>query len=409
MKNTAAAMKMREITEDNVPPWVSNNQFEMAVCKHCDAWRFPNEPKGHCCGNGRVKLEKPKLPEELQKLFGKQQFRQTIRRFNNAFAFTSMGCDNEVIQKNGWTPNVKIQGKIYHRLGAFQAEPGQQPKFSQIYFFDKDEEKELDRRMAVSRGRTHKGGLPCRHDETPSLGSDLNKDDMRTIQRILHEVNPFVESYNHLLSLPEEEISEYKLVLRRDKKPKEAHPRTYNEPYTNTEIALIAPGDSTQPSDIIVHRKGGGVWRISEYNRCYDALHYVLLFPHGEDGWNGDLWAGGRRISPIQYYCYRTQIRKNDFNSVLRGAKLSQQYLCDVFHKAEKWKLNWVKNNQKQIKAEKYAGLYDAIANNENPGHQGVKVTVCPPSIVGGERWYVEHFQDAIAVVRNYGKVRVLW
>ena len=80
-----------------------------------------------------------------------------------------------------------------------------------------------------------------------------------------------------------------------------------------------------------------------------------------------------------------------------------------MFHKAEKWKLNWVKNNQKQIKAEKYSGLYDAISNNENPGHQGVKVTVCPPSIVGGERWYVEHFQDAIAVVRNYGKVRVLW
>ena len=74
MKNTAAAMNMREITEANVPPWVSNNQFEMAVCKHCDAWRFPNEPKGHCCGNGRVKLEKPKLPEELQKLFEKQQF-----------------------------------------------------------------------------------------------------------------------------------------------------------------------------------------------------------------------------------------------------------------------------------------------------------------------------------------------
>ena len=88
----------------------------------------------------------------MKVLFEKKQFRQTIRRFNNAFAFTSMGCDNEVIQKNGWTPNVRIQGKIYHRIGAFNAEPGQQPKFSQIYFHDQSEEDELNRRIEASKG-----------------------------------------------------------------------------------------------------------------------------------------------------------------------------------------------------------------------------------------------------------------
>ena len=51
-----------------------------------------------------------------------------------------MGCDDEIVQKNGWTPNVKIQGKIYHRISAFKPEQGQLPKFGQIYFYDQDEE-----------------------------------------------------------------------------------------------------------------------------------------------------------------------------------------------------------------------------------------------------------------------------
>ena len=416
MKKTAANTNIRGVRDSNVPDWVTNNEFDLSVCKFCDALRFPNEPKGHCCGNGRIKLEKPKIPEEMKVLFEKKQFRQTIRRFNNAFAFTSMGCDNEVIQKNGWTPNVRIQGKIYHRIGAFNAEPGQQPKFSQIYFHDQSEEDELNRRIEASKGHRlgkgsfknppiQKGGLPQPCNEEASSNQTLNKDDMLTVQRILHKVNPFVKSYKAVSSLDEDTISDVKLVLRRDKKPKKEHHRRYNEPESNTEIALIALNDATQPADIIIHRIGGGVWRISELNRCYDALHYVILFPYGEDGWNGDLRAGKRRISPTQFYCYRTQIRKNHFNSALRGGKLSQQYFCDMFYRAEKWKLNWVRSNQSQIKAEKYAGLHDAIANDDDLQRMGFRL-ILPPTIIGSPRWYVEHFQDAMAVVRNYGKVR---
>ena len=428
MKRSATAMNMRDITEENVPEWIYIDECESAICPHCDAFRFGNEPRGHCCGNGRINLPKPKMPEELKKLLEKKDFRQTIRRFNNAFAFTSMGCDDEIVQKNGWTPNVKIQGKIYHRISAFQPESGQQPKFGQIYFYDQDEEneeqfreneqkrkeneakrreKELERRIQVSKGPTHKGGLPRRNDGTPSSGSGLNEDDMRTVQDLLHKINPFVHSYKAVSKLDPTTIVDKRLVLRRDKKPAKAHNRQYNLPQATNEIAIIAMKDNLQPSDVIIHKQGGGIWRISELNRCYDPLHYVLLFPYGEDGWNGDMRVGNKRISPIQFYCYRTQIRGNDFNSVLRGAKLSQQYLCDMFHKAEKWKLNWVKNNQTQIKAEKCNGLYDAIANDEDVKRKGIRI-VCPPSIIGGQRWYIEHFQDAIAVVRNKGKVRKL-
>ena len=271
---------------------------------------------------------------------------------------------------------------------------------------------EFQRIQTVPRSLTFgpqvfKGGLPRRNDGTPSSGSGLNEDDMRTVQNVLHKVNPFVHSYKAVSQLDPKTIADKRLVFRRDKKPARAHNRKYNLPEATNEIAIITKDIKLEPSDVIVHKQGGGIWRISEFNRCYDPLHYVLLFPYGEDGWNGDIRVGNKRISPIQFYCYRTQIRENDFNSVLRGAKLSQQYFCDMFHMAEKWKLNWVKNNQTQIKAEKYNGLYDAIANDEDVKRKGIRI-VCPPSIIGGQRWYIEHFQDAIAVVRNKGKVRKL-
>ena len=416
MKRSATSMNMRDIREDSVPDWIYTEECQREMCPHCDALRFCNEPRGHCCGNGRIKLPEPKMPEELMRLYEKKDFRTRIRRYNNSNAFTSMGCDDEIVQKNGWTPNVKIRGNMYHRISAIQPEPGQQPKFGQIFFYDQDEvdeenrrEKELKRRIEVSKGPTRKGKLSHHNDGNPSLVSNLNVDDMRIIQDVLHKVNPFVHSYKAVLQLDPNTITEKRLVLRRDKKPSRAHNRTYNMPQATNEIAIITKDDKLEPSDIIVHKKGGGIWRISEWNRCYDPLHYVLLFPHGEDGWHGDMWKGGRRISPTQFYNYRFQIRPNESNNALHGAKLTQQYMCDTFYKSEKWKLNWVKSKkgQKQCKAEKYSGLHDAISNDEDLKRKGTRI-VCPPSIIGSPRWYVEQFQDAMAVVRNYGKVRKL-
>jgi len=40
-------------------------------------------------------------------------------------------------------------------------------------------------------------------------------------------------------------------------------------------------GDSN-PRDIRVRAKGGGLWRISDAHYAYDPLHFVLFHPHGE-------------------------------------------------------------------------------------------------------------------------------
>ncbi|GAA0147543.1 hypothetical protein LIER_07216 [Lithospermum erythrorhizon] len=67
--------------------------------------------------------------------------------------------------------------------------------------------------------------------------------------------------------------------------------RTYNKP-TSTEVAGIwienEAGDynNSDLSDIRVYTKSGRSHRVYYYYECYDPLHYVLMFPNGEPGWN---------------------------------------------------------------------------------------------------------------------------
>ena len=86
----------------------------------------------------------------------------------------------------------------------------------------------------------------------------------------------------------------------------------------------------------------------------------------------------------------------------MRCRRLTQQYACDQYAKPEASQLRWVRNNQNTIRAEKYQGLMDAIDNQEEM--QAATKIIPPPSIYGSPRWYVEAFQDAMAIIRSFGK-----
>ncbi len=45
------------------------------------------------------------------------------------------------------------------------------------------------------------------------------------------------------------------------------------------------PKDSN-PRDIRVRARGGGLWRISDAHYAYDPLHFFLFHPHGEPSWH---------------------------------------------------------------------------------------------------------------------------
>ena len=251
-------------------------------------------------------------------MLGNEKVKENIRAYNNIMAMASLGTDHNPEVGS----NLKIQGKFSHRIGSLLPELGQSPKFAQIYFHDTDQE--IQNRLAQS---------------------DLDPEIIEILQEIIHQINPYVHSFKSALDLGD--IGEYKLciIAERTKIPKEAHARSYNLP-GGCEVAALMPGEVGN-LDVIIRTKGGALRRIKQIHRSYDPLHYVLLFPHGEDGYQLGLRRNnGNTLSPKDFYCFRLQIRNlNDGDQMMHLGKLTQQFFVDMQAKIEYCRLNCVSKN----------------------------------------------------------------
>ncbi|XP_066164591.1 uncharacterized protein [Oryza sativa Japonica Group] len=110
------------------------------------------------------------------------------------------------------------------------------------------------------------------------------------------------------------------------------------------------------------------------------------------------------RVSVRDYYCYKFQMRRGIFNPILHGGRLFQQFAVDMYIKVESSRLDYVWNNQKEIRADLYQGLMDSIQAGESRASAVGKRTVLPASFVGGGRNMKRRYMDAMALVQKYGK-----
>jgi hypothetical protein len=383
------------------------------VCEHCRAlhWSFERlkesteqEPKfSRCCHNGKVSLTKlPVPPEELLELLtgdstDSRRFREQIRQYNCALAFTSFVA-KETIPSAGGGPWIWKTGyTIYHQLGTLRPEGANDPTYAQLYFYDPEDA--LDFRMKNN--------------------SNLKRETMSKLQDMLrttHRYSPaFLHSFEILQNTPSRELS-----LRIVTDPS-TDQRRYNVPSAN-EIAIVLPGDGThavQPRDIVLQNRTGGLQFMHDHHPDYAPLHYVLLFPYGTTGWTYGLPLNlesvegqphpnsvrrQKNISQVQYYSYRLHVHQQEFPALHSGGRLFQQYVCDVWVSTDQSRLRWVEQHQAQLRASLYSGLEDAVGHGEadvelgNLGHR----VVLPSSYVGGPRYMNQRFQDAIAVARHY-------
>jgi hypothetical protein len=95
--------------------------------------------------------------------------------------------------------------------------------------------------------------------------------------------------------------------------------------------------------DVIVAQQASPFQRISELHVGYMALHYLLLFPYGKDGWHSNIPLSGvvvdvdldedhakesehqrkhRNVIMAEFYGYRFQHRDTDGIALLRGDRL---------------------------------------------------------------------------------------
>ena len=195
------------------------------------------------------------------------------------------------------------------------------------------------------------------------------------------------------------------MIIRADGVP---DPRRYNAP-TAPEVAVIMPGDGYSEGvasrDIVLHARTGGLQRITECNCAYDSLHYVLLFPSGDNGWQLKIphSRGKGDVTALEYYSSRLMVR-SDLSYLHMCGRLFHQYLVDMFAKVEQQRLNYIKCNQQKIRVDLYSGLADAIsAGDSNPRDLGRKVILLS-SFTGSPRQMFELYQDSMSIVRKYGK-----
>ena len=126
----------------------------MIQCQHCQAMKFRDESKGMCCSNGKVNPKPfPPLSQQLAILFEDTtdqsvRFLQNIRKYNNAFQLTSLGCKE--VRTNGWNPQFRIQGQVCHLIGPLEPADEMQDRFLQIYFMDGDQQ--IQRRSSITDG-----------------------------------------------------------------------------------------------------------------------------------------------------------------------------------------------------------------------------------------------------------------
>ena len=195
-------------------------------------------------------------------------------------------------------------------------------------------------------------------------------------------------------------------------------PRRYNLP-TVEEIAAIVPGDGSQAvrvdRDIVLCLQGGGLRRISNLHPSYLPLHYVLFFPHGEQGWHLDIPlqdAHGRphrskKVTQLLWYAYRLHVRPLEVepSNLFKGGRLFQQLVCDAWASIDQCNLTWAANNQTTLRADLYQGLRDRM-NQDAAGQNLAQVgrVILPSTHKGSTRYMQQLLQDSLAICREYKK-----
>ncbi|TFK58668.1 hypothetical protein BDN72DRAFT_746666, partial [Pluteus cervinus] len=378
------------------------------ICVHCNALHWDiekvtssrvGEPRfGSCCDHGKVRLPLLADPPSVLRglLLGRdtvsRNFRDDIRQYNMALAFTSLGVkqDGDVNYHGGWV--FRIHGQLSHLVGDLLPVGDVAPQFAQLYILDSADA--LGHRM--------------------ERNSNLRSSVMSSLQSMLETHHSYSHKYKHAFEILSRHDPNWELRLR---VLQDTDRRRYNLP-TGEEVAVILPGDgsATDHRDIILrcrHQDGPALQRIHEGHPAYAPLHYVLLFPYGEHGWNYDMRLhdpareNPGRLTLTRHTAFRIHDRRCEFSVLLRGGKLFQQYLVDMWAAAEQARLSFLRNNQGLLRASLYSGLQDAVAQADNAiplDSLGTRY-VLPSTHIGSPRHMQQRFQDAMAVARYYRKV----
>eukprot|EP00794_Sanderia_malayensis_P017148 gene17148-biopygen14755 len=397
-------------------------------CPHCGAKYFKEEHNARgkytkCCMEGKIALPpiQPPPPDVLGLFEGitddSRHFLANLRQYNSMMAFASWQAQLRTHAGRG-VPVITIHGKAYHMTGVQEPNENRTAQYAELYI--------MDTRQAMRQ----------RVDNNQNLKENI----IQLLQNELMAVNPFGQHYQAMGDILEEQrrlavennepIPTFKMVVT----GRPNQDRRYDNP-TAREIAAIYTahdGGAPNPADreFQARTKDGTYMKLYATEPTADPMTYPLLFFYGERGYNVDIrrqvMQDGRqdqhrnrrtRVSLNEFYAYRIQVR-NAFSALHSASMLFQQYLVDAYTKIEGNTLNWILRNQQQLRVDSYQGLMDHLnrrantemqmANALNPNQpveiQVGRVVILPSSFTGSQRNMYQNFQDAMTIVRKYGR-----
>jgi hypothetical protein len=192
--------------------------------------------------NGTVTVENSlNTTPTLERLFDvdhelHRHFMDNIMYYNNSLAMASIGAKLHEFAGGG-PPIIKLNGIFMHSTSSLKPNPGDPPRYAQLYV--------VDPAVAVQERRS----------------ASNNRCDERLLSALSCEplvFNPYVTAFRSLLSIPNDcnEISSLRLVLKKDAS---VDARTHNLPSTN-DVAIVFKATDGSPQfdqDIVVQCHSG--------------------------------------------------------------------------------------------------------------------------------------------------------
>ena len=160
---------------------------------------------------------------------------------------------------------------------------------------------------------------------------------------------------------------------------------------TVDEIAGFVPHDDmdfNQFRSIKLFNANGTFSCINELNSAYDYTHYVLMFPNGDIG-----YSYGMPTTVLKFYQQRLQVRENKTLGIF--GRLFHEYVIDQYCKIEKYRLDYIKNHQKELRVSSHEST--RIEEGVVQRNEGRTYIYLPPSFVSGPRFYHRKYLDVLS------------
>jgi hypothetical protein len=108
-----------------------------------------------------------------------------------------------------------------------------------------------------------------------------------------------------------------------------------------------------------------------------------------------------KKITTREWACYHMHDRNPASHALfVYGKRLYQEWVVDQYSKVESQRLFYIRNNQGPLRAAIYAGVADAVANNDANIDNLGRLIVLPSSFTVGQRHIAQLYQDSMAIVR---------